>query len=99
MLARCRELFCRNESDRCCGSFIEDKFSAGSNVFSYKHHYLLHALESDVLLDLLAAMECRQCVRIESSSSRRQESFLPRAAAEDLRKHAKRQALCDVLVL
>lgn len=52
------------------GSFIEDKFAAGSSVFSYKHHYLLHALESDVLLDLLAAMERRQCVRIESCSSR-----------------------------
>lgn len=52
------------------GSFIEDKLAAGSSVFSYKHHYLLHALESDVLLDLLAAMELRQCVRIESCSSR-----------------------------
>lgn len=52
------------------GSFIEDKFAAGSSVFSYKHHYLLHALESDVLLDLLAAMEHKQCVRIESCSSR-----------------------------
>lgn len=52
------------------GSFIEDKFAAGNSVFSYKHHYLLHALESDVLLDLLAAMEHRQCVRIESCSSK-----------------------------
>lgn len=52
------------------GSFIEDKFAAGNSVFSYKHHYLLHALESDVLLDLLAAMERRQCVRIESCSSK-----------------------------
>lgn len=52
------------------GSFIEDKLAAGSSVFSYKHHYLLHALESDVLLDLLAAMERRQCVRIESCSSK-----------------------------
>lgn len=52
------------------GSFIEDKFAAGSSVFSYKHHYLLHALESDVLLDLLAAMEHKQCVRIESCSSK-----------------------------
>ena len=52
------------------GSFIENKFTASSGVFSYKHHYLLHALESDVLLDLLAAMERRQCVRIESCSSK-----------------------------
>lgn len=52
------------------GSFIEDKLAAGNSVFSYKHHYLLHALESDVLLDLLASMEHKQCVRIESCSSR-----------------------------
>ena len=52
------------------GSFIEDKLAASCEAFSYKHHYLLHALESDVLLDLLAAMEHKQCVRIESCSSR-----------------------------
>ena len=39
-------------------------------MFSYKHHYLLHALESDVLLDLLAAMEQKQAVRIESCTSK-----------------------------
>ncbi len=52
------------------GSFIEDKFVASSDIFAYKHHYLLHALESDVLLDLLAAMEQKQTVRIESCTSK-----------------------------
>lgn len=52
------------------GSFIEDKFSTGSDIFAYKHHYLLHALESDILLDLLAAMEKKQTVRIESCTSK-----------------------------
>ena len=52
------------------GSFIEDKLPAAGEVFSYKHHYLLHALESDVLLDLLAAMEQKQAVRIESCTSK-----------------------------
>lgn len=52
------------------GSFIEDKFSASSDIFTYKHHYLLHALESGVLLDLLAAMEQKQTVRIESCTSK-----------------------------
>ena len=52
------------------GSFIEDKFSVGNDIFAYKHHYLLHALESDVLLDLLAAMEKKQTAHIESCTSK-----------------------------
>lgn len=52
------------------GSFIEDKFLTSSDIFTYKHHYLLHALESDVLLDLLAAMAQKQTVRIESCTSK-----------------------------
>ena len=48
------------------GSFLEDKYSDEINIFSYKHHYLLQALESDVLLDLLNAMEKQQTVRLAS---------------------------------
>ena len=48
------------------GSFLEDKYSEEVNIFSYKHHYLLQALESDVLLDLLDAMQKKQTVRLAS---------------------------------
>ena len=48
------------------GSFLEDKFSNEVNIFSYKHHYLLQALESDVLVDLLDAMQKKQTVRLAS---------------------------------
>ena len=48
------------------GSFLEDKFSEEVNIFSYKHHYLLQALESDVLVDLLDAMQKKQTVRLAS---------------------------------
>ena len=48
------------------GSFLEDKFSAEVNLFSYKHHYLLQALESEVLVDLLDAMQKKQTVRLAS---------------------------------
>lgn len=48
------------------GSFLEDKFSEEVNIFSYKHHYLLQALESDVLVDLLDAMQKKQTVRLVS---------------------------------
>lgn len=52
------------------GSFLEDKLPKGKEHFSYKHHYLLHALESDVLLDLFSAMEMKQTVRLESYTSK-----------------------------
>ena len=48
------------------GSFLEDKFSNEVNLFSYKHHYLLQALESEVLVDLLDAMQKKQTVRLAS---------------------------------
>lgn len=48
------------------GSFLEDKYSEEVNIFSYKHHYLLQALESDVLVDLLDAMQKKQTVRLVS---------------------------------
>lgn len=52
------------------GSFLEDKLPEHKSHFSYKHHYLLHALESDVLLDLFSAMEMKQTVRLESYTSK-----------------------------
>ena len=48
------------------GSFLEDKYSEEVNIFSYKHHYLLQALESDVLVDLLDVMQKKQTVRLAS---------------------------------
>lgn len=48
------------------GSFLEDKFAKEVELFSYKHHYLLQALESDVLVDLLNAMQKKQSVRLAS---------------------------------
>ena len=48
------------------GSFLEDKYSEEVNIFSYKHHYLMQALESDVLVDLLDAMQKKQTVRLAS---------------------------------
>ena len=48
------------------GSFLEDKYSEEATRFSYKHHYLLQALESDVLVDLLDAMQKKQTVRLAS---------------------------------
>lgn len=52
------------------GSFIEDKFPEHSELFTYKNYYLLHALESEVLLDVLEAMEQKMVVHIEGCTSK-----------------------------
>ena len=39
------------------GSFLLDKMQETPDVFSYKHHYILHALESDIICTLLDAIE------------------------------------------
>lgn len=38
------------------GSFLLDKYENIPDFFSFKHHYILHALESDVLCDLLVSV-------------------------------------------
>lgn len=38
------------------GSFLLDKYENNPNFFSFKHHYILHALESDILCDLLVSI-------------------------------------------
>ena len=48
------------------GSFLEDKYSEEVNLFNYKHHYLMQALESEVLVDLLDSMQKKQTVRLVS---------------------------------
>lgn len=42
------------------GSFLTDKLEKISDAFRFKHHYILHALDSDVLCELLRAID-EQC--------------------------------------
>ncbi|GHV15417.1 WYL domain-containing protein [Clostridia bacterium] len=39
------------------GSYLLDKFDSLPDYYSFKHHYILHALESEVLHDLLLAID------------------------------------------
>ncbi|MDR0434935.1 MAG: WYL domain-containing protein [Gracilibacteraceae bacterium] len=53
------------------GSFILDKYRAPKpTVFSFKHRYLLFALDNGILLDLLAAIRARQKVALELAAGR-----------------------------
>ena len=46
------------------GSYLLDKPGDAQDVFSFKHHYLLHALDSEIICNLLTAMLERRCVEI-----------------------------------
>lgn len=44
------------------GSFLLDKQGGGSELFTFKHHYVTHVLESEVLCSLLLAIHDRRSV-------------------------------------
>lgn len=46
------------------GSFLMDRQEEPSDLFRFKHHYILHALDSDVLCELLLAMEAHRTVEL-----------------------------------
>lgn len=52
------------------GSFLNDKLDRPSDAFRFKHHYILHALDSDVLCDLLLAIDEQRAVELTVKSLR-----------------------------
>lgn len=52
------------------GSFLMDKLGARSDLFRFKHHYILHALDSNILCDLLLAIDERRAVELTMTSLR-----------------------------
>ena len=52
------------------GSFLLDKLDEGPDVFRFKHHYILHALDSDILCQLLQAIDGRRSVELTAQNLR-----------------------------
>jgi len=46
------------------GSFLLDKLKESPNTFRFKHHYILHALDSDILSELLQAIHEKRAVTL-----------------------------------
>ena len=46
------------------GSFLLDKLCGSPDWFRFKHHYILHALDSDILYQLLLAIDGRRSVEL-----------------------------------
>lgn len=53
------------------GSYLLDRLSEVPEYFSYKHHYLLHTLDTQILFDALCAMKEKRCVDIVNFNVRR----------------------------
>lgn len=52
------------------GSFLLDKLDEDPDVFRFKHHYILHALDSDILFQLLLAIDARRSVELTARNLR-----------------------------
>ncbi len=55
------------------GSGMQDKDSAGTGTFRFKHHYITSAMDSDVLADLFDAMQQKRAVTVSNLSRRASE--------------------------
>ncbi len=53
------------------GSFLLDKQSAHDDAFSFKHHYITGALDSDVLATLFVAMREQRIVSVSNNNHRK----------------------------
>ena len=57
------------------GSYVLDRMEPGRDLFAYKHHYILHALESEVLMALLEAMDAKRWAVITVCSARHEAPY------------------------
>ncbi len=52
------------------GAFLMDKYEDSLRYFGFKHHYMLHALDSEILCDILLAISEKRCVELTVQSPR-----------------------------
>lgn len=57
------------------GSFLLDRLNSSYDIFRFKHHYILHALDSDILCELLLAIDQRRTVTLTITNRRRGQDY------------------------
>ena len=67
------DFFSESDPMGVIGSFLLDKYEDSAERFSFKHHYLLHAMDSEILYELLTAIREHRCVELTSFAVRRGE--------------------------
>ena len=53
------------------GSTLLDKLNVSPDYFQFKHHYILHTLDSQILLQILTAIGARMTINLTNASQRR----------------------------
>ncbi len=53
------------------GSTLLDKLGESSDCYQFKHHYILHALDSQILLQILTAIGARMTINLTNASQRK----------------------------
>ena len=53
------------------GSFLQDKLETVPDYFQFKHHYILHTLDSQLVLQLLTAIGEHRRIKLTNASARR----------------------------
>lgn len=66
----CAAFFSEADAVGVIGSFLLDKYDGVPEYFGFKHHYILHALDSQVLCTLLACIHDRRAADISVFSRR-----------------------------
>ena len=73
------------------GSFLPDKEDKDGSLFSFKHHYITGAIDSNVLAMLFTAMQKKSVVTVSNFSRRAEKK--PNHSASYFHQRAKRQAI------
>lgn len=79
------------------GSYILDKSENNADFFCFKHHYILHTLESEILYQLLNAITDERVVTLELFSVRIQKTTLKKVVPLKIRvstQSGRRYLLC-----
>lgn len=70
-MERCSCFFSEENPIGVVGSYVLDKYESIPDYFSFKHHYILYALESEILFILFEAIREHRAIEIEVSSPKR----------------------------
>ncbi len=52
------------------GYFLQDKLNRHNNVFAFKHHYITHAIDSDILAQLFNAIHEKRFITVDNIGMR-----------------------------
>jgi len=67
------DFFSESDPMGVIGSYLQDRLPEQEARFSFKHHYLLHALDSEVLWELLQAIREHRAIELTSFAVRKNE--------------------------